>query len=297
VRRAVGLLLLAGATVQFGAAFAVQLFDRLGPGGTVLLRLALAAVVLVAVFRPRVRGRSPAELRLAVALGLVLGLMNWSFYEALGRIPLGPTVTIEFIGPLSVGLWGSRRPLDLLWIALAAAGVVALADPFGAGGLDPAGVALALGAGACWAAYILLSARTGRVWPGVSGLAFGMGFGALVALPAGIVQGGAELLHPALIAGGLVVALASSVIPYSLEMEALRTLPEHVFGVLMSLDPAIASLAGLVLLGQGLSTGDVAAIACVVVASIGVTAGAAAQRAGVGSDLPVRAAAARNRSG
>jgi inner membrane transporter RhtA len=275
VRRAVALLLLAGLSVQFGAAFAVQLFDRLGPGGTVFLRLALAAVVLLAVFRPRVRGRSWAELRLAIALGVTLGLMNWCFYEALGRIPLGPTVTIEFVGPLSVGLWGSRRPLDLLWVALAAAGVIALADPFGEGGLDPAGVALVLGAGACWAVYILLSARTGRVWPGVSGLAFGMGFGALVALPAGIVQGGGELLHPALIAGGLVVALASSVIPYSLEMEALRTLPEHVFGVLMSLDPAIASLAGVIVLGQGLSGADTVAIGAVVVASVGVTTAAA----------------------
>lgn len=295
MRRAVALLLLAASTVQFGAAFAVHLFDRLGPGGTVFLRLALAAVVLVALFRPGVRGRTWPELRLAIALGLVLGLMNWSFYEALGRIPLGPTVTLEFVGPLSVALWGSRSPLGLLWVGLAAMGVITLADPFGGGGLDPAGVALALGAGACWAVYILLSARTGRVWPGVSGLAFGMGFGALVALPAGIAQGGSDLLQPALIGGGLVVALASSVIPYSLEMEALRTLPEHVFGVLMSLDPAIASLAGLVVLGQGLSTGDAIAIALVVVASIGVTT--AAHRAEGGSDLPAAAAAARNRSG
>jgi inner membrane transporter RhtA len=274
VRRSVALLLLAGTSVQFGAAFAVHLFDRLGPGGTVLLRLALAAAVLLAIWRPRVRGRSWPELRVAIALGVVLGLMNWCFYEALGRIPLGPTVTIEFIGPLSVGLWGSRRPLDLLWVALAAAGVLALADPFGAGGLDPAGVGLALGAAACWAVYIPLSARTGRVWPGASGLAFGMGFGALVALPAGVAQGGSELLAPGLLAAGLLVALASSVIPYSLEMEALRTLPEHVFGVLMSLEPAIAALAGLVVLGQGLTAGDVVAIALVVVASIGVTTAA-----------------------
>jgi inner membrane transporter RhtA len=278
MRRAVVLLLIACTSVQFGAAFAVTLFDRLGPGGTVFLRLTLAAAVLLVLWRPRVRGRPWPELRLAIGLGLVLGAMNLCFYEALGRIPLGPTVTIEFIGPLAVGLWGSRRPLDLLWVALAAAGVLVLADPFGSGGLDAAGVALALGAGACWAVYILLSARTGRVWPGASGLAFGMGFGALVALPAGVAEGGADLLAPGLLAAGLVVALASSVIPYSLEMEALRTLPEHVFGVLMSLEPAIAALAGFIILGQGLAAGDVAAIGLVVVASIGVTAAAGRQR-------------------
>ena len=271
MRRAVALLALAGLSVQFGAAFAVHLFDRLGPGGTGFLRLALASVVLLAIWRPRVRGRTRGDVGLAIALGVALGLMNWTFYEAAARIPLGPTVTLEFVGPLGVGLWGSRRPLDLLWVVLAAVGVVTLADPFGAGGLDPAGVALALTAGACWAGYILLSSRTGRAWPGASGLALGMGFGALVALPAGVHQGGADLLHPALIAGGLAVALASSVVPYSVDMLVLRTLPEHVFGVLMSLDPAIAALAGLVVLGQGLSPADALAIALVVIASAGVT--------------------------
>jgi inner membrane transporter RhtA len=278
MRRAVILLLIGCTSVQFGAAFAVHLFARLGPGGTVFLRLALAAAVLLVIWRPRVRGRPWPELRLAIGFGLVLGLMNLCFYEALARIPLGPTVTLEFVGPLAVGLWGSRRPLDLVWVALAAAGVLALADPFGGGGLDAGGVALALAAGACWAVYILLSARTGRVWPGASGLAFGMVFGALVALPAGVAQGGADLLTPALLAGGLVVALASSVIPYSLEMEALRTLPEHVFGVLMSLEPAIAALAGFIVLGQGLAAGDVVAIGLVVAASIGVTAAAGRHR-------------------
>jgi inner membrane transporter RhtA len=288
VSRAVGLLLLAGTSVQFGAAFAVTLFDRLGPGGTVLLRLGFAAAVMVVVMRPVVRGRTRADLRLAVALGLVLGLMNWSFYEALDRLPIGPTVTLEMIGPLSVGFWGSRRPRDLVWVALAAVGVVLLANPFGADALDPAGVVLALVAGGCWAAYILLNQRTGRVWPGVSGLAFGMGFGALVAAPAGIAQAGGELLHPALLAGGLVVALASSVVPYSLEMVALRTLPTGVFGVLMSLEPALAALAGLVVLGQGLAATEGLAIVFVVLASAGATLGA---RAAV-ADPPVPVPAA-----
>jgi inner membrane transporter RhtA len=274
MKRAVALVLTGCLTVQFGAAFAISLFDRLGPAGMVFLRLTFAAIVLLALWRPVVRGRPRRDLRLAIGFGLVLGLMNWSFYEALDRIALGPTVTIEFIGPLAVAVWGSRRPLDLLWVGLAATGVILLTDPFGAGGLDAVGVALALGAGVCWAVYILLSARTGRVWPGASGLAFGMVFGAMVAAPAGIVQGGAELLNPALLGAGLVVALASSVIPYSLEMEALRTLPESVFGVMMSLEPAIAAMAGLVVLGQGLSAPSVVAIGLVVVASAGATLGA-----------------------
>jgi inner membrane transporter RhtA len=274
VRRDAGLVLLAAFSVHFGAAFAVVLFDRLGPGGAVFLRLGFAAVVLLALVRPSLRGRSAKDIRLAIAFGAVLGLMNWSFYEALDLIPLGPAVTLEFLGPLTVAVIGSRRPLDLVWVALAAGGVVLLADPFGSGGLDARGVALALGAGTCWAFYIVLAARTGRAWPGASGLAVAMVFGALVAAPAGVVQGGMDLLHPALLAGGLLVALASSVIPYSLELEALRTLPNRVFGVMMSLDPAVAATAGFVILGQDLAAGDVLAIAMVVIAS----AGAASER-------------------
>jgi inner membrane transporter RhtA len=273
VRRSVVLVLAAATSVQFGAAFAVHLFERLGPAGTVLLRLGFAALVLVVLLRPAVRERSRGALGLAVALGLTLGCMNWAFYEALDRMPIGPTVAIEMAGPLAVGVLGSRRALDLVWIALAATGVVVLVDPFGSGGLDPVGVLLALIAGACWATYILLTARTGRVWPGATGLAVGMGFGALVAAPAGIAQGGAELLQPELLAGGLAVALLSSVIPYSLEMEALRTLPEHVFGVMMSLEPGIAALAGLIALGQGLSAVQVLAIALVAAGSAGVALG------------------------
>jgi inner membrane transporter RhtA len=273
VRRAIALVLVGISTVQFGAAIAASMFDRLGPAGMVLLRLFFAAVLLLVLFRPRVRGRPWPELRLAIIFGLVLGLMNWSFYEAVDRIPLGPTVTIEFIGPMAVGIWGSRRPLDLLWVLFAFAGVALLANPFGSGALAADGVILAVLAGCCWATYILLSARIGRAWPGATGLSFAMGFGALVALPAGIHQGGSELLQPEVLAIGVVVALASSVIPYSLEMEALRTLPEGVFGVLMSVEPAVAALAGLVILGQGLSVGDMVAIGLVVIASAGAAAG------------------------
>jgi inner membrane transporter RhtA len=269
VKRAVALLLVAGTVVQFGAAFAISLFDRLGPAGMVFLRLAFAAIVLLALFRPVIAGRDKREV---IAFGLVLGAMNWSFYEALDRIPLGATVTIEFLGPLSVAVWGSRRRMDLVWVALAAAGVVILADPFGAGGLDPVGVALALFAGVCWATYIFLSARVGREWPGASGLALAMVFGALLVAPAGLAQGGSALLEPELLAAGLIVALASSVIPYSLEMEALRTLPEGLFGVMMSLEPGIAAMAGFLVLGQGLSVLDAVAIGFVVVACAGAAA-------------------------
>lgn len=270
---AVGMVLTGCISIQFGAAFAVTLFDELGPGGAVFLRLVFAAAILLAVFRPRVRGRSREDLRLAVGFGVVLGLMNWSFYEALDRIPLGPTVTIEFVGPLAVAVWGSRRPLDLLWVALAAAGILLLANPFGsAGGLDPAGVGLALFAGALWAVYILLSARTGRVWPRASGLAVGCAVAAVLTVPPGVVQGGMDLLSPELLAGGALVGLACSVVPYGLEMEALRRIPEGVFGVLMSLEPAIAAVAGLIVLGQGLSLVEVGAIGLVVVASAGAAA-------------------------
>jgi len=268
---AVAMVLAAAGSLQVGAAFAVTLFDDLGPGGAAFLRLALAAVVLLALWRPRVRGHPRADLRVAGAFGVALGLMNWSIYEAIDRIPLGVAVTIEFWGPLAVAVVGSRRPLDLLWAALAAGGILLLADP-GGGAIDAAGVALALLAGGCWAAYIALSARTGRVFPGGTGLAIAMAVGALVVLPAGVAQGGGALVQPGLLAGALVVALASSVLPYSLELEALRRLPAAVFGVLMSLEPAVAALAGLVVLGQSLVAREWVAIVLVVAASAGAAA-------------------------
>jgi inner membrane transporter RhtA len=266
---AVGMVLAAAASLQVGAAFAVGLFDDVGPGGAVFLRLALAAAVLCALWRPPLpHGR---ELRLVVAFGVALGLMNWSIYEAMDRIPLGVAVTIEFAGPLAVAVAGSRRPLDGLWIVLAAAGIVLLADP-GGGSADAAGVLLALLAAACWSAYIVLSKRVGQVFPGGSGLALAMVVGMLVALPAGLHQGAGGLLEPYVLAVGLAVALASSVLPYSLELEALRRLPAAVFGVLMSLEPAVAALAGWVVLDQVLGVRELLAIALVVVASAGAAA-------------------------
>ena len=261
---AMGLVVAAAVSPQVGAVLAVTLFDELGPAGAAFLRLAFAAVVLWAIWRPRLSG----DLRLAGAFGVALGLMNWSFYEAIDRIPLGIAVTIEFAGPLLVAVLGSRRPLDGVWIALAAAGIVVLVDP-GGGSVDAVGVGFALGAAVCWMAYIYLSKRTGAAFPGGSGLALAMVVGALIVLPAGVLQAGNALAEPDLLGAAFVVALASSVLPYSLELEALRRLPEAVFGVLMSLDPAIAALAGFVVLGQDLGPRQLVAIAMVVVASAG----------------------------
>jgi inner membrane transporter RhtA len=267
----VALVVAAVTSLQFGAGFAVTLFDELGPAGAAFLRLFFAAVVLVVIWRPRLAGRRRADLRVAALFGVVLGTMNLSIYAAMDRIPLGIAVTIEFAGPMAVAVLGSRRALDLLWVALAAAGILLLADP-GGGSLDSTGVAFALLAATMWAFYILLAERTGRLFPGGSGLALAMVVGAAAIAPFGIAQGGSDLLHPELIAAGAAIALASSVIPYSLELEALRRLPARVFGVLMSLEPAVAALAGFVVLGQNPGVREWAAIALVVAASAGAAA-------------------------
>lgn len=272
VRKAVPapVLVLGGvASVQGGAAIATKLFPQAGPGGTVWLRIALSALLLLAIARPSLAGRSAADLRLVIALGLALAGMNLTFYEALDRIPLGVAVTIEFIGPLSVAVLGSRRRRDLVWVALAAIGVVLLAS--GGGGLDGTGVLLAFGAGVLWAAYILLTQRVGAVFPGASGLALALVVGAVGLAPIGIVSGGGALVDPGVIGRGCAVALLSSAIPYTLEMYALRRLRAAVFGVLMSLEPAFAALSGLVFLSQHLRGREWAAVACVMSASIGAT--------------------------
>jgi inner membrane transporter RhtA len=273
------LLVTAAISVQFGAAIAATLFDEVGPAGATLLRLFFAAVVLGALLRPRLRGNPPGSLRLVVAFGLALGVMNLCFYEALERIPLGVAVTIEFIGPMGVAVALSHRRLDLLWVALAATGILILADPFGGGGVDPTGLAFILAAAAAWAAYILLAQRTGELFRGSTALAMASFVAVLVPLGPGLAEAGSDLLAPEVLAIGLLVAVLSSVIPYSLEVEALRRLPAHVFGVLMSLDPALAALAGFVVLGQRLGAPEIVAIGLVVVASIGVTRTATAHAA------------------
>jgi len=271
-----GLVLAAVASVQFGAALAKTLFDDLGPGGTVFLRVLFAALLLLVLWRPRVGGRPRRDLALAAAFGVSLAGMNLSFYGALDRIPLGVAVTFEFVGPLGVAVVGSRRALDLLWVVLAAAGILLLSDFGDFAGLDSGGVGLALLAGGFWAAYILLSARIGRVFSGGSGLALAMVVASVLLVPVGVADGGDALLQPGLLALGAAVAMLSSAVPYSLELEALRRLPEPVFGVLMSLEPAVAALAGFVVLGQDLRARELVAILLVVAASAGAARGAPA---------------------
>jgi inner membrane transporter RhtA len=265
-----GLVVGAIASVQFGSAIAATLFSAVGPAGAVLLRLAAATIVLLALWRPSLRARSRRELLLAALFGLILAAMNTSFYAALHRIPLGIAVTIEFVGPLAVAVFGSRRLVDLVWVALAAAGIVALTRG-GTHSLDGLGVALALLAGSLWACYILVNARVGRAFEGGTGLALAMCVATLLAFPLGVAQGGAGLLklHSLLLGGA--VGMLSSAIPYSFEIEALRRIAPSVFGVLMSLEPAMAALAGFIVLGQGLSARALFGMALVVVASVGAS--------------------------
>jgi inner membrane transporter RhtA len=258
------------ASVQLGSVVAKGLFTTLGPSGTAFLRVGLAAVVLLAVWRPSLRGHPGRALLLALAFGVTTGVMNLAFYEALDRIPLGIAVTIEFIGPLGVAVAGSRRALDGLWVLLAASGIALLA-PWGGIHLDLVGALFGLVAAACWATYIHLSARVGSAFPGGSGLALALGAGGLALLPVGVVGAGSALLDPHALVAAAALALLSAVIPYSVEIEALRTLPTRVFGVLMSLEPAVAALVGLIFLHQVLDARALLAILLVVAASLGAS--------------------------
>lgn len=264
-----GLILAGIVSIQVGAALAKNLFAVLPPEAVVSVRLVTAAFALVCVARPRLRGHSRGDLAMAAAFGVTIAVMNSSIYQSMARVPLGVAVTVEFLGPLVVAVVGSRRVRDLLWVALAGGGVVLLAR--GGGGVDAPGVAWALLAAAAWAGYILLSARTGRRFAGSSGLALAMCVGAVLAAPVGIAQGGAALLHPELLALGAGVGLLSSALPYALEMEALRRMPPRVFGILMSLEPAVAALVGLAILGEVLAVRQWLAIGCVIAASVGAT--------------------------
>jgi inner membrane transporter RhtA len=267
------LVVAAVTSVQFGGALAKTLFDEVGPGGAVFMRMLFAALVLTAIWRPRFTGHSRPDLLLIVLYGLTLAGMNATFYASLERIPLGIAVTFEFVGPLGVAIFGSRRPLDLVWVALAAAGIILLSD-FGGADLDGLGVALALIAGGFWAAYILIAARVGQVFPGGSGLALAMLIAVVPLAPFGIADGGSELLVGWVLATGFAVAMLSSAIPYTLELEALRRLPAGVFGVLMSLEPAVAATAGFIVLGEDLQAREIVAILLVVAASAGAARGA-----------------------
>ncbi|MFD8818214.1 DMT family transporter [Streptomyces sp. NPDC059627] len=264
----VGLVLAGGISVQFGGALAVTLMPRAGALGVVTLRLLAAAVILLVVCRPRLRGHSRTDWGTVIVFGATMAAMNGLFYQSLDRIPLGTAVTLEVLGPLALSVLTSRRAINALWAGLALAGVFLLGGG-GFGDLDPIGVAFALGAGAMWATYIIFSARTGRRFPQADGLALAMAVAALLFLPLGIVEAGSRLLNPTTIALGSSVAVLSSVLPYTLELLALRRLPAHTFAVLMSLEPAIAATAGFLVLGQALKATEAAAIALVIAASIG----------------------------
>ena len=259
-------------SVQFGSAIGRTLFDDLGATGVIALRLGLSAPFLLLLLRPRVRQWSGAAWRAAALLGVTMGAMNMIFYLSLRTVPLGVAVTVEFIGPLLLALVQTRRLVDLLWALLATGGVVLLGLDTTTG-IPLSGLALALLAGMFWAGYILASAHLGQQLPGMDGLAVALGFGALLVLPFGASGVSAVFDKPSLLIGGAAVALLSSVICYGLELAALRRMPTRVFGILMSLEPAAAAVAGLLVLGQLLGVREVVALVAVSLASVGVTLG------------------------
>jgi inner membrane transporter RhtA len=271
-----GLVLFGMLTVQFGAAIAKSLFAQLGPGGVVFLRVVFAALVLMALWRPW-RGLrqhyTRADVAAILAFGFVFAMMNFTFYVAIDRVPLGVAVTLEFVGPLGVAVAGSRRLLDVVWVTLAAAGLLLFA-PIPAGSatpLDPIGLGFALLTGVFWACYILLSSRVGKAAPGGGGLALSLTVGAIALLPVGIFSAGSALLRPQFLLVGAAVALLSSIIPYSMEFVALRRMSTGAFGVLMSLEPGIATLVGLLVLHEGLTPRGVLALLLVTIAALGAT--------------------------
>lgn len=266
------LIIAAAVSVQCGAGLATSLLREFGPLPIVTMRIVFGTILLL-IFRPaRIHGATRSALLSCVALGVILAVMNSTFYLALTRIPLGVAVTIEFCGPLTVAVLGSRRWLDLVWVVLAAAGIYALAG----GRLvadDAIGIVAVFIAGFCWALYILVGRRMSQYWPDGRGLSVAMVVASLLVMPVtlGFSDARPVLAAPLAIAGGMVVAVFSSAIPYTLEIAALRRLPAATFGVLMSLEPAIAALVGFILLGQVLHTPDLLAIAMVAVASAGAS--------------------------
>lgn len=268
----VALLVLAMASIQSGASLAKRLFPIVGPEGATALRLCLAALILLIVWHPWRKPLTRPRLAAIAVYGAMLGLMNLLFYKALETIPLGVAVALEFTGPLGLALIGSRRPRDLVWVALAVGGVVAL-SPMAPGGeaLDWTGAAFALAAGLAWAIYIIFGKQVGGGDRGQA-ISLGMLTAALVGAPIGIAEAGAGLLVPQILAIGLALALLSSIIPYSLELTALNRLPTRTFGILMSLEPAVAALAGLAFLSERLGPLQWLGIAAVITASAGAAA-------------------------
>jgi len=268
-------------SVQAGAGIAAKLFHEIPPAAVTGLRLWTSAAAMAVIagrglaraFGDLAKRRAWADAGIAVTFGITLLIMNFSIYQAFSRIPLGVAVTIEFLGPLAVAVTGSRHLRDVGWVVLAATGVVLLTQG-GHEHLDVVGVLFAAVAGACWAAYIVLSSATGRRFPGSAGLAIAMVVAGILVTPPAVVAGGGAMFRPAVLATGAAIGMLSSVIPYRLEFEALRRMPMRLFGVWMSLEPAVAALIGLTLLSQHLSLVEWLAIACVMIACAGAASGA-----------------------
>ena len=268
----VAFILVAAFSVQGGAAIAKGVFPLVGVAGTAAIRIVLSAMMLLVVFRPAVHRLTAAQWSALVPYGITIGVMNLLFYEALVRIPLGLAVALEFVGPLALAIFGSRHALDVVWVGLAMAGI-ALIAPFQANGaVDPIGVTYALLTGACWAAYIVLGGRVSQRLDAGVAVALGMAVAALVVTPFALVDGGIEKFTPGLFVPCVALAVLSSALPFTLEMKALRLLPGRTFSVFMSLEPVIAALCGLVLLGEHLTRAQWIAVAFVVIASAGATA-------------------------
>jgi inner membrane transporter RhtA len=279
----VAVLIAAMLCFQLGATMAKGLFPAVGASGTAALRLALSAIMLLAVWRPWRLRLTAHEMRVILIYGLALGWMNFFFYLSLRFIPLGIAVALEFAGPLALAMAASRRAVDFVWILMAGLGLLALL-PLGIGSaqLDLVGVGCGLAAGACWALYIYFGRKAGAAHGGQT-TALGMTIGAIVIVPIGAAQAGMQMLSPAILPAALGVALLSSAIPYSLEMLAMPRLPTRTVGVLMSLDPALGAVAGLLFLGESLSWVQWAAIVSIMAASAG---SAATGRDAVPSSLP-----------
>jgi len=265
---AVAMVLGSITSIQFGAAVATGLFDEVGALGVTFLRVLISTLLLLAIWRPSFR-LSRGDMGYAALFGIVLSGMNLSFYEAIDRIPLGIAVTFEFVGPLGVALVTSHRRRDLIWVAMAAAGIVLLSGGIGHEGIEALGVVLALVAGVFWGCYILLGKKLGERFQGGEGLAVSMVLASVICAPFGLIDGGSSLAEGSVLLTGLAVAVLSTALPLSLEMEALRRLPSHVFGVMMSLEPAMAATVGFLVLSQDLAAAQVLAIALVVSASAG----------------------------
>ncbi len=265
-------VLLSIISVQLGAAFAKNLFPVLGSTGTVFLRLSFAAIVLLCVWRPSLRNYTRRDYLLIVLFGLTIAAMNTFFYAAIARIPLGIASTLEFVGPLSISVIASRRLPDVLWALFAAVGVFLLA-PIHGSVIDPLGILFALLAAGCWAVYILLSVRVGQVFHGGTALAIGMSISAIVLAPVGLPGLHAAWHDPSLLLIGFVVAILSSVIPFSLELEALRHLSPRVLGILLSMEPVVATLIGFIVLGEIVGLRGLIAMALIVIASGGASFG------------------------